>query len=92
MAKSEIYDPLLIENFENGYREATSFKMASRQSMGAVYAYYRLNQGTKYGVDFWEDLLQKNSAGLHVQDIAELMEGFTMNRTLPREHFRQKLT
>jgi hypothetical protein len=27
-----------------------------------------------------------------VQDIAELAEGFALNRTLPREHFRQKLT
>lgn len=59
--------------------------------MGGVYGYYRSNQGTKFGVDFWEDHLQKVSAHLHIQDIAELAEGFSLNRTLSREHFRQKL-
>jgi hypothetical protein len=59
--------------------------------MGGVYGYYRLNLGTKYGMDLWEDHLQKNSQGLHVQDIAELTEGFLMNHNLPKEHFRDKL-
>lgn len=88
VAKSEIYDPDLFANFEAVYREITSISMTARHAMGGVYGYYRSNQGTKYGVDFWEDHLQRNSEGLHVQDVAELAEGFSLNRTLPREHFR----
>jgi len=29
---------------------------------------------------------------LDIHDIAELLEAFMLNRTLPREHFRKKLT
>lgn len=29
---------------------------------------------------------------LDIQDICELIEAFQLNRTLPREHFRQKLS
>lgn len=60
--------------------------------MGGLYGYYRSNQGTQFGVDYWEEHLQKNSQGLHVQDITELCDGFALNRTIPREHFRRKLT
>ncbi len=92
VAKNDIYDPALFASFEAVLKEITSTTMTPRHSMGAVYAYYRSNQGSKQGLDFWEDHLKKNSDGLHVQDIVELLEGFTMNRTLPREHFRKKLT
>lgn len=92
LAKNDIYDPDLFANFEAVYREISSTSMTARHAMGGVYGYYRSNQGTKFGVDFWEEHLQKVSAHLHVQDIAELAEGFSLNRTLPREHFRQKLT
>jgi hypothetical protein len=66
VAKSEIYDPALFQGFEDVYREIKSIKMTSRHAMGGVYGYYRSNQGTKFGVDFWEDHLQKNSTNLHV--------------------------
>ena len=92
MAKNDIYDPNLIASIEANYREISSVSMTSRHAMGGVYGYYRLNQGTRNGVDFWEDHLEKNSSNLHIQDIAELAESFSMNRTLPREHFRQRLT
>ncbi len=64
IAQREIYDPDLFANLEATYQEITSNVMTSRHAMGAVYAYYRSNQGTKFGVDFWEDHLEKNSAGL----------------------------
>ena len=92
VAKSEIYDPDLFAGFEGVYREVTSTKMTARHAMGGVYGYYRSNQGTHYGVDYWEGHLATNSATLHVQDIVELCEAFSYNRTLPRDHFRQKLT
>ena len=38
--------------------------MASRLSMGAVYGYYRSNQGTKAGLEFWEEHLDKLKDGL----------------------------
>ena len=92
VAKSEIYDPDLFAGFENIYREVTSTRMTARHAMGGVYGYYRSNQGTRYGVDYWEEHLLKNSQTLHAQDIVELCEAFSYNRTLPRDHFRQKLT
>lgn len=64
VAKSEIYDPELFQGFESMYREVSVLKMTSRHAMGAVYGYYRSNQGTQYGVDFWEDNLTKNAEGL----------------------------
>lgn len=92
VAKTDIYNPDLIAGFESMYREITSTTMTARHAMGGVYGYYRSNQGTRYGLDFWENHLLKNSATLHVQDIVELAEAFSLNRTLPREHFREKLT
>jgi hypothetical protein len=91
MAKCDIYDPAVYQGFEDAYKEISSRTMTSRHAMGGLYGYYRSNQGTKYGLDIWEELVQSNSAGLHVQDIAELTEAFTMNRTLPREYYRKKL-
>ena len=88
VAKNDIYDPELFANFEGVYREISSVDMTSRHAMGGVYGHYRSNQGTKFGVDFWEEQIQKNSANLHIQDITELAEAFSLNRTLPREHFR----
>lgn len=66
VAKNDIYDPDLFTNFESFYREITSTSMTARHAMGGLYGYYRSNQGTQYGVDFWENHLQKLSADLHV--------------------------
>ena len=55
MAKSDIYDPAVYEGFENAYREISSTKMTARHAMGGMYGYYRSNQGTKYGIDLWEE-------------------------------------
>jgi hypothetical protein len=57
MAKSDIYDPALFEGFESAYREISSVTMTARHAMGGVYGYYRSNQGTKYGMDLWEEHL-----------------------------------
>ena len=66
MAKSDIYDPDLFEQFEKGLRTITSTNMTSRHAMGALYGYYRSNQGTKFGIDFWEENLEKNLADLRM--------------------------
>lgn len=66
VAKNDLYVPELFEGFESSYREITSVNMTSRHAMGGMYGHYRSNQGTKYGVDYWEDQLEKNAEGLHV--------------------------
>jgi len=54
MAKSDVYDPDLVLNFEKEMRTISSTDMTSRHAMGAVYGYYRMNQGTEEGLEFWE--------------------------------------
>lgn len=64
MAKSDIYEPDVFLNFEKELRTITSISMTSRHAMGGVYGYYRSNQGTKFGVEFWEEHLEKNMEDL----------------------------
>lgn len=64
MSRNDIYDPELFLNFEKMYKEISIVKMGSRHAFGAVYAYYRSNQGTQYGIDFWEENLTKYLNGL----------------------------
>jgi hypothetical protein len=92
IAKNDIFDPEFFAKVEEGLREITSTEMTARHNMGAVYGYYRSNQGSRFGLDYWEEHLQKNSPYLHVTDIAELCDAFSLNRTLPRDYFKQKLT
>ena len=42
------------------YREISVVKMTARHAMGGLFGYYRSNQGTQYGVDFWEENMLKN--------------------------------
>ena len=60
VAKRDIYDPELFEKLEGAYRTIASIDMTSRHAQGGVYGYYRSNQGTKFGLDFWEEQLAKN--------------------------------
>lgn len=34
--------------------------MTSRHAMGAVYGYYKSNQGSQFGLEFWENNLTNN--------------------------------
>ena len=91
MAKADLYDPDLVLKLEAQYRLVTSTTMTARHCMGALYGLYRLNQGTLAGIEFWEEQMQPLAQYLHIQDVCELLEGFGLNRTLPRQHMRDKL-
>ena len=80
MTFDKIYDPLVYEKFESNYKITSSKYMNARLAFGAVYAYYKSNQGTLFGVDFWESKLEDNIEGTHVHEISRLMEAFRENR------------
>ena len=40
--------------------------MTARIAFGGLYAYYKSNQGTLYGVDFWASLLEDHIDMMHV--------------------------
>jgi len=56
--------------------------MTTRSAFGGLYAWYYTNQGTKHGIEFWEDVALKNikNPQLHARWIVELLEGFNHNR------------
>ena len=60
LAKSDVYDPDVFARFEKEVRTVASNKMTSRHAMGALYGYYRSNQGTMYGLEFWEENMTNN--------------------------------
>ena len=80
MEKANIFDPTVYENFERAYKTAKSEHMLPRVCFGALHAYYKTNQGTKFGIDFWESLLEDHIDGLHAQEMVELMVAFRDNR------------
>ena len=57
MTKDEIYDPLIFEKFESNYRSASTNSLSGRIAFGALWAYYKSNSGTMYGIDFWTSKL-----------------------------------
>lgn len=91
IARKDLYDPDLVMKLESQYRLVASTSMTARHCMGALYGLYRLNQGTAHGIEFWEEKMEELAPYLHVQEVCELMEGFALNRTLPRQHMRDKL-
>jgi hypothetical protein len=91
ISKKDLYDPDLVMKLEGQYRLVTSTTMTARHCMGGLYGLYRLNQGTQAGIEFWEEQMVPLAEYLHVQDVCELLEGFSLNRTLPRSHMRDKL-
>lgn len=73
MVQREIYDPSLFEKFEQTYKLAEPKWLESRHCFGALHAYYKSNQGSRYGIDFWEAQLDKHLETLHVQEIVQLL-------------------
>lgn len=65
MSVKGVYDPLIYEKFEAQYRTAERKHVTARHAYGALVAYFRSNQGTPYGVDFWESLLEDEIEMLH---------------------------
>lgn len=91
MAKQDMYDPFVYEKFEATMKTSNSNHMCSRMAFGALWAYYKTNMGTRYGIDFWESQLEDNLEGLHAQEVVELMRAFRDNRSLERQHMRNLL-
>jgi hypothetical protein len=60
--------------------------MTARIAFGALYAYYKSNQGTRFGIDFWESKLEDYIEDMHAQEVVELMVAFKDNRQLERSH------
>ena len=58
MTVDGIYDPSIFEMFEKNYRTTSSKHMSGRLAFGALWAYYKSNQGTLFGIDFWTAKLQ----------------------------------
>lgn len=65
MAIKGVYDPELYAKFEEGYKTVSSKHMTSRIAYGGVWAYYKSNQGTMFGVDFWESTLEDHAENVH---------------------------
>ena len=80
MAYAEIYDPSVFEQFEKNYRIASSKVMSGRIAFGGLWAYYKSNQGTQYGVDFWTSKLQDHITDMRVFEIVDLLSAFRENR------------
>lgn len=80
MTFDNIYDPLVYEKFEANYKITSGKHMNARIAFGAIYAYYKSNQGTLFGVDFWESKHEDYIDGMHVHEINRLLEAFRDNR------------
>ena len=65
--------------------------MSGRVAFGALWAYYKSNQGTLYGVDFWTAKLQDHIDDVRVFEVSRLLEAFRDNRQLHRDHIRELL-
>ena len=91
MTVAGIHDPSVFENFEKEYRMASSKNMSGRLAFGALWGYYKSNQGTLYGIDFWTSKLQDHIDDMRVQEVNRLREAFRDNRQLHRDHFRELL-
>lgn len=91
MIKADHYDPGIFSKFEEHYKITEQKWLESRHCFGAVYAYYKSNQGSRYGIDFWEAQLDQHMETLHVQEIVALLEAFRCNRQLHRSHMIEKM-
>lgn len=54
--------------------------MTARIAFGALYAYYKSNQGTRFGIDFWESKLEDHISDMHAQEVVDLLVAFRDNR------------
>ena len=91
MQVTGIYDPSIFEFFEKEYRTTSSKNMSGRSAFGALWAYYKSNQGTLYGIDFWTAKVQDDIKDIRVQEVSRLLEAFRDNRQLPRSHIKELL-
>ena len=57
MVQDGIYDPSVFENFEKHYRTTEKKELNGRMAFGALWGYYKSNQGSLFGVDFWTSIL-----------------------------------
>ena len=91
MCHKGVYDPVIYEKFEENYQVTSSEHMRARFAYGGLFAYYRSNQGTMFGIDFWESKLEDCIDGMRAQWVLGLLEAFKDNRKLHRDHMREKL-
>jgi len=87
MEKADIYDQSIYTKLEHFYKTNEDKNLVTRHAFGAVWAYYRSNCGTQFGLDYWEVKLEEMIDNLHCQEIHELMVAFRGNRRLHRSHF-----
>ena len=66
MVYEGIYDPSVFEQFEKHFRTVSSKNLTGRTAFGALWAYYKGNQGSLYGIDFWTSKLQDNITDMRV--------------------------
>ena len=91
MVQDDIYDPSVFDNFEKNYRTKEKKELNGRMAFGALWAYYKSNQGSLFGVDFWTSILQDYSKEMRVQEVSRLLEAFRDNRQLHRSHMTELL-
>merc|ERR1712151_1430045 len=91
MTFRNMYDPRVYAKFEENYKMTSGKHMNARIAFGALYAYYKSNQGTLFGIDFWESIHEDHIDGMHVHEVNRLLEAFRDNRQLHRSHFLTKL-
>merc|ERR1712151_325155 len=91
MTFRNMYDPRVYAKFEENYKMTSGKHMNARIAFGALYAYYKSNQGTLFGIDFWESIHEDHIDGMHVFEVSKLLSAFRDNRQLHRSHFLTKL-
>ncbi len=91
MSLKDLFDPNVYKQFESGLKTSSDKHMTARIAFGALYAYYKSNQGTRFGIDFWESKLEDHIEDMHAQEIVELMVAFRDNRQLERSHMTKLL-
>jgi hypothetical protein len=66
MEKADIYEPSVFERFETFLKANEDKNLVTRHAFGAVWAYYRSNCGSQFGLDYWEAKLEDMLDNLHV--------------------------
>lgn len=53
LVKKGLFDPQLFQKFEEFYKMLPTEHITARHAFGAIWAYLKGNQGSRYGLDFW---------------------------------------
>lgn len=77
---------MIFQKFEESYKTASSDNLEARHCFGALWAYYKGNQGSRFGMDWWTSKLEDNLDGMHAQEVHQLLEAFRDNRNTERSH------